>query len=98
MTQKRVGIRDLKNNLSAHLRTVKHGNVLRISEYGKVFAHIVPAPSAESRQDEDNEEKVIRGLVKAGVASWSGGKPDWPRHPVKIKGKPASQWILENRR
>lgn len=37
-------------------------------------------------------------LVNAGVATWSGGKPQPPANPPKIKGRPTSDVVIEGRR
>jgi hypothetical protein len=43
------------------------------------------------------ERKAIMSLIKAGKAHWGGGKPIGLAG-VKIKGKPLSETVLEERR
>jgi len=37
-------------------------------------------------------------MVRAGLASWSGGKPRGARRPARINGKPIHETIREDRR
>ena len=86
-----AGIKDLKNRLSDYLREVKKGQKILITERNKAIATIVPV----DRTDEDSK---LLSLVKEGFAKWRGGKPTGSLRPVKMKGKPVSEMILEDRR
>ena len=59
----------------------------------KAVARIVPAVT-------DPTEEALWKLVRAGVASWNGGRPLWPARPIRLrgKGKLTSQLIVEARR
>ena len=85
-----AGIKDLKNRLSDYLREVKKGEKVLITERKKIIATIVPV----GRTDEDSR---LLSLVREGFASWRGGKPGGSPHPIKIKGKPVSKIVLEDR-
>jgi hypothetical protein len=37
-------------------------------------------------------------MVREGLAHWGGGTPRGSRRPVKIRGKPISQTVLDERR
>jgi prevent-host-death family protein len=37
-----IGIRDLKNNLSRHLKSVREGNAITVTDHGKPIARIEP--------------------------------------------------------
>ncbi len=66
MTERMIGIRDLKTQLSRYLRQVKAGATLVITERGKPIGRIVPFnPSPETR---------LLALIQAGVVAWSGRK------------------------
>jgi len=39
---KRVGVADLKNNLSKHLRLVEGGEVIEVTDHDRAIAHLVP--------------------------------------------------------
>ncbi len=86
-----VGIKELKNKLSHYLREIKKGKKIVVTEREKAIATIVPV----ERVDEDSK---LLSLVKEGFAIWKGGKPMGSRHPVKIKGKPVSEIVIEDRR
>lgn len=86
-----VGIKELKDRLSHYLREIKKGEKIVITEREKVIATIVPV----ERVDENSE---LLSLVKEGFAIWKGSKPTGGRHPVKIKGKPVSEIVIEDRR
>ncbi len=42
VAMKRVGIAELKNNLSRHLREVEGGATLEITDHDRPVAHVVP--------------------------------------------------------
>jgi prevent-host-death family protein len=87
-----VGIRDLKTNLSRHLKRVRSGTRLVVTERGRAIASIQPI---EARADDD----WAHALVAAGRAHWSGGKPEGAASPAPIKrGKTVSGAVLEDRR
>jgi prevent-host-death family protein len=85
-----VGIRELKAHLSEYIRLVGEGETLVITHRGKDVA-VIQAPDA--RHD------ALRRLMESGAVRWSGGKPDIPSgSPVKIKGGPISQTVLDMRK
>jgi len=90
MKEKRVGVRELKANLSAVLREVKTGKKILITERGKSVARILPAE--ESIQDA-MEEGTRRKLW-----AWSGRK--WRPSSPKIRprmGAQVSDLLLDDR-
>jgi prevent-host-death family protein len=86
-----AGIRELKAHLSAYLKRVKAGEVLKILERGKEIALLVPLKGP------DPLEERLWTLVQRGEAYWGGGKPKGLNPLVVIKGKPLSETILEDR-
>jgi len=78
-----VGIRELKTHLSHHLKRVRSGARLLVTERGRLIATINPV---EPRVDVDWAHQ----LVTEGRAHWSGGKPTGAKRPAKITGKTAS--------
>ena len=85
-----VGVRELKNRLSALLRRAAEGERITITDRGRPLAILGPA--------EPKEDDVVATMVREGLASWGGGKPRGSARPVKIKGRPISETILEDRR
>jgi prevent-host-death family protein len=43
----RVGVRELRQNLSVYLRRVERGETLDVTEHGRLVARLGPAPAAE---------------------------------------------------
>jgi prevent-host-death family protein len=86
-----VGIRELKNRLSEFLRRAAEGERVTVTDRGRPLAVIVPA--AETAQD----EKLVL-MVREGLAKWDGGKPPPPRRRVRLRGKPISETVIEDRR
>jgi len=86
-----VGIRELKTHLSRHLRRVRSGARLLVTERGRVIASIDPI--------QRSDDEWARALVAAGHASWDGGKPEGCRQPVATTGgRTVSAAVLEDRR
>lgn len=83
-----VGIRELKAKLSSYVLKVKDGETIIVTEHGKEVAVLGPiSPSVA----------LAQRLVKEGKAKWGGGKPRGYTD-VKIKGRPISDTVLEDRR
>lgn len=87
-----VGIRELKTHLSRHLKRVRSGARLLVTERGRSIATIGPVePPADVGW--------AHQLVAEGLARWNGGKPAGARKPVKVQGRrTASSIVLEDRR
>jgi prevent-host-death family protein len=83
-----VGIKELKAKLSGYVDKVRHGEEIVITEHGKEVAIVVPI---------SKERKAIKSLMDSGKAKWAGGKPEGMKG-VRIKGKPLSKTVLEERR
>jgi prevent-host-death family protein len=64
--QTKVGIRELKENLSKYMAKVKGGQSIVITEHGKPVGRIIP-------EGQSLEERVD-ALVQAGVIAWNGKK------------------------
>jgi prevent-host-death family protein len=88
----KVGIRELKTHLSRHLKKVKSGKRLLITERGRTIATISPV-------DTPSALDWAYRMVAEGRAQWNGGKPGIPKNPVKLKGKrTAASVVIEDRR
>jgi prevent-host-death family protein len=46
--KKQVGIRELRQNLSVHLRRVRAGETLEVTEHGRPVAILAPVPEAST--------------------------------------------------
>ncbi|MCB0064513.1 MAG: type II toxin-antitoxin system prevent-host-death family antitoxin [Caldilineaceae bacterium] len=93
-TDQQIGIRELKNNLSAYLKQVKAGATLTITDHGEPIGQLVPIQkSVEARLQE---------LTAAGLLVWNGEpyKPTGPDlRPTLLPGTPqtAADILLEDR-
>ena len=86
-----VGIRELKANLSRHLKRVRAGARLTITERGRSIATINPV-------DAPADVGWAHELVADGKAQWSGGKPSGSPRPVSmVRGGTLSSAVLEGR-
>lgn len=93
---KTVGIRELKNNLSAHLRNVRQGETLLVTDRGHVIAEI--APPGYLRPDPTVPAGLAalarRGLVSLGA----GSQPVYEPLPRKHRGKAHARQLLDDER
>ena len=90
----RLGLREANQHFSKAIKAVKAGKEVVLTERGKPIAVIKPL------EPKDNLETTLRRLEAEGLL-WRGPKsgkpmPVW-RSPVRIKGKPISQTISEER-
>jgi prevent-host-death family protein len=89
-----VGSRELKNRLGRYLGLVRRGETIIVTDRGKPVARMVP-PSPE--QGEANGLDEILKQLEAEGHLRLGTRPFKRFKPIRIKGKPASQMILEDR-
>jgi prevent-host-death family protein len=90
MKEQRIGIRELKTNLSAVLREVKAGRTILITERGKSVGRILPAEASVQDAIEEGRKKKLW--------SWSGRK--WQPTFAKLKprkNKQVSDLLLDDR-
>ena len=90
MKERRVGVRELKSNLSSVLREVKSGRVITITERGRPVGRILPA--------EMSIEDALKEGVRRGLWAWNGRK--WQPALPKLRargGVRVSDLLLEDR-
>jgi len=91
----RVGNREFRNRLGRYLRAVRNGQTLLVTVRGEPVAKVSPP-----EQDSDSQlifSDVLRKLEAEGKIRLPK-RPLGRFRPVKIKGKPASRMIIEDRR
>jgi prevent-host-death family protein len=86
-----VGIRDLKAHLSRHLKRVRSGVRLAVTERGRTIATISPVEPPATVD-------WAHRLVAEGQAHWNGKKPAGARRPPRPSRKTAGSVVLEDRR
>jgi antitoxin (DNA-binding transcriptional repressor) of toxin-antitoxin stability system len=86
-----VGVRDLKNRLSEFLRRVADGERIVVTDRGRPVA-VLTLPDLPA------EHETVAGMVREGLAAWGGGKPRGAARPARVRGKPVSRTVIEDRR
>jgi prevent-host-death family protein len=87
-----VGVRELKAHLSRHLRRVRAGARLIVTERGRAIATIDPVEAPD-------DVSWVREMVAEGRARWGGGKPAGCARPGgSATGRTVSDAVLEDRR
>jgi prevent-host-death family protein len=89
-----VGSRELKNRLGRYLRLVGQGETIVITDRGKPVAHL--APTTPRRESGRSLDEVLKQLEAEGHVRL-GTRPFKKFKPIRMKGKPASRIILEDR-
>jgi len=74
---KRVGVRDLKASLSAHLRRVSAGESILVTDHGRAVARLVPPDVPES----------LSRLIRGGRLNWAERRLSVPRSRPALRGK-----------
>jgi prevent-host-death family protein len=92
MAKTQIGVRELKNRLSATLARVRRGETITVTDRNRPVAVIVPARAVEEA------EGVVRSLVKSGLLAWSGGKPTGLEDASRVRGASVSDAVVEDRR
>ena len=89
-----VGCRELKNRLGRYLKLVGKGETLIVTDRGKPVARIVPTDSngGEGRSvTEVLKQMEAEGHLRLGTRPFKRFKP------IRLKGKPLSKIIVEDR-
>lgn len=86
-----IGIRELKAKLSHHLKRVRDGATLVVTDRGREVATIAPVrPHADTAW--------AWKMVQEGRAHWNGGKPVGCSRRVRLKGGATiSDAVIEDR-
>ena len=90
-----VGVRELKNRLTAYLRLTKANHEIVVTERGKPIARIRPIQSTD---DVVSREAKLATLAAKGVVRLPTSALRKKVRPVKISGRPLATTILEDRR
>lgn len=90
-----VGVRELKNRLTRYLRRAKEGEEVVVTERGRPVAVI---QSIECAENLSSREARLARLAAQGFLTL----PTRPRltniRPIKVRGRPLSRIILDERR
>lgn len=94
MPTPRVGVRELRQNLSVYLDRVKEGERLEVTEHGRPVALLVPLPP--------EEDQIARLVAEGKMRPAKGSLREWLAQNPPLEWKPASgktltQILLEMR-
>jgi hypothetical protein len=93
---KTIGIKDLKNNLSAHLREVRRGAKILVSDRSRVVAEL-HEPTSEYSHLETQDPVVGEWLREGAVLPPSGNKAPLPASPIQLKEGTARRLLDQGR-
>ena len=85
----RVGIRELRQNLSVYLRRVQAGETLEVTEHGQPVARLTPTPEVDI--------SPLQRLIAEGRAIPPQRDHRTLPHPAKVAGRQISEILLEMR-
>jgi prevent-host-death family protein len=90
----RLGLREANQRFSKAIRAVRAGKEVVLTDRGHPIAVITPI------RDEGAQEATLRAMVDDGLitlAARTGPMPTPRWRPVKVKGKPLSRTVIEDR-
>jgi prevent-host-death family protein len=90
-----IGVREFRNGLTRYLRLAEKGQSVLVTSRKRPIA-VLQKPDRTSAQ---TEEEIIAALVAEGkLIGPVKTRPFKPFKPIKMRGKPLSQTIIEERR
>jgi hypothetical protein len=93
---KTVGIKDLKNNLSAHLRDVRRGARILVADRSTVVAEL-REPTAGYSAPEVQDPILGEWIREGAVVPPSSKKTPLPESPVRLKTGTARRLLNQSR-
>jgi prevent-host-death family protein len=78
----RVGVRELRQNLSIYLDRVKEGERLEVTEHGRPVALLVPLPP--------EDDQIARLVAEGKMRPAKGSLREWLEQNPPLEWKPAS--------
>jgi len=85
----RVGVRELRQNLSVYLDRVKAGETLEVTEHGRPVARLAPNPPERM--------SILDQMIADGRATPAKGNRRNLPMPPRIPGRPLSEILQEMR-
>lgn len=86
-----IGSRELKTRLGGYLRQVRQGRTLVITDRGEPVAELTPVRRT------GGEHAALERLLVLGSVTREEDRPLAPFRPVRVRGRPVSDAILEDR-
>ena len=93
---KSVGLRELKNRLSEHVRDVRSGEGVLVTDRGEVVAELIPPGQ---RIDEMSAPSVLVALARKGLLTLGAANEAaiYPKLPPILKPRRAADLLDEER-
>jgi len=94
---KTAGVRELKTHFSAYLRDVEHGEVVLVTDRGRVVAEIRPPGAADrcaSPEDLRHSQMVAEGRLRPASSS----KREWSSWPDPCLSPGAANELIDAER
>ena len=88
-----VGARELKTRLGSYIQQVRNGTTFVVTERGQPVAELRPLTLKGTK-----EEIRLNELVATGRISHASSDSFRPFKPIRMKGKPLSKTIIEDRK
>lgn len=90
----KLGLREANQQFSKAIKAVRAGKDVVLTDRGRPFAVIKPISTDDSREGA-LRAMVDEGLIKRAARNGPTPSPRW--RPVKVKGKPLSQAVIDDR-
>jgi prevent-host-death family protein len=90
MSERRIGIRELKSKLSECVREVRKGQTIVVTERGRAVARLIP--------DTMSVGERLAALKNSGGIQWSGRRLGRAKPVARVRGKrTVADLVSENR-
>ncbi|MEX2271537.1 MAG: type II toxin-antitoxin system prevent-host-death family antitoxin [Vicinamibacterales bacterium] len=90
----KLGLREANQGFSKAIKAVRAGKEVVLTERGRPFAVIKPLKDADV-EEAALQEMADEGLIRQAARKGPTPAPRW--RPVKVKGKPLSKTVIEDR-
>ena len=88
----KLGLREANQHFSKAIKAVRTGEDVILTDRGQPIAVIKPI------QEEHQQDAVLKRMAAEGLITLPSRKGPLPRfEPIRIKGKPLSRTIIEDR-
>jgi prevent-host-death family protein len=88
----KLGLREANQHFSKAINAVRAGKEVILTDRGQAIAVITPL------KQEDTRDATLKRMADEGLITLPSRKGPLPRfEPIRIKGKPLSQTIIEDR-
>jgi prevent-host-death family protein len=91
----KLGLREANQQFSRAIKAVRAGKEVVLTDRGRPFAVIKPIPAGET------QEAALQAMADEGLVvppSRRGPTPTARWRPVRVKGKPLSQTVIDDRK